>query len=57
MLIPMFMLKEMSIPWPTGLSSMSIVQLRMITSARRTWMPSIFAPEIVTLSIRVPWWP
>ena len=39
---------EMSIPWPYGLSSMSIVQSRIVTAARRTWMPSSVAPETET---------
>src|SRR4051794_4604447 len=54
MLIPRSMLKEMSMPWPWLFPSMSTVQLRITTPARRTWMPSSFAPCTVTPSITVP---
>ena len=54
MLIPLSMLNEMSMPWPSRLPSMSTVQSRMTTPARRTWIPSSFAPCTVTPSITVP---
>ena len=36
---------EMSIPWAYVLPSESIVQFRIVTAVRRTWMPSSSNPE------------